>query len=386
MHLRGARKVTIKRMKTNYQVSKPTYNISKSWDYNYDHGPFFDGEYPPLPKNKNWTFLGHKLISPLGIAAGPLPNAKWLTLYAKLGYGTLIQKTVRSTAHKPHPAPNIMIVDVTGKLDLAMDKPIVGHLKVDKPPEKLSITNSFGNPCREPKVWTRETKKTESVIKKGQLFGVSVYGTSHQNTILSELAQDYAKTALMAKGAGAMFIEANLACPNVSGAEDPFLYKDAHAVSTIAKAIKSKIGKMPLILKIGYFESSKGLYNVIKKTGKNFEAISAINTIPKKIVDEKGRQALPGRNVSGVCGFAIKEFGIKMVRDLVKIRKSQNLSYEIIGVGGAMTPEDVVYYLKAGANHVHSATAVIWNPYLAYELDLYFEKKKINLPKSSAKL
>ena len=360
-------------MKDKYKVTKPTYNINKSWDYNYDHGPFFNGEYPPLPKNKNWTFLGHKLISPLGVAAGPLPNAKWLTLYAKLGYGTLVQKTVRSTAHKSHPNPNIMIIDIKGKLDLEMDKPVVGHMKVDKPQEKLSITNSFGNPCREPKVWTRETRKTRSAIKSGQLFGVSVYGTSHENTTLQELAQDYAKTAVMAKGAGARFIEANLACPNVSGAEDPFLYKDAHAVSVIAKTIKSKIGQTPLILKIGYFDKFSQLQEVLKKSKGYFQAVSAINTIPKRIVTKDGQQALPGRDVSGVCGYAIKQYGIKMVKDLVKARKLLRENYEIIGVGGVMQPKDVLDYLNAGADHVHSATAVIWNPYLAYEVHHYLK-------------
>lgn len=364
-----------KMMKTNYRVLEPTYDIYKSWDYNYDHGPFFDGKFPPLPKEKKWNFLGYKLISPLGIAAGPLPNAKWLTLYAKLGYGTLVQKTVRSTAHKSHPNPNIMIIDIKGKLDLEMDKPVIGHLKVNKPKELLSITNSFGNPCREPKVWTRETKKAKSALRKDQLLGVSVYGTSHKNTTLPELAQDYAKTALMAKGAGAQFIEANLACPNVSGAEDPFLYKDPAAVGTIAKAIKAKIAKTPLILKIGYFDTFKQLAAILKSAAGYFEAVSAINTIPKKIVTKDGKQALPGRDVSGVCGYAIKQYGIKMVKDLVKVRKLLGENYEIIGVGGVMTPKDVIDYLAAGANHVHSATAVIWNPYLAYEFSEFLKSK-----------
>lgn len=362
-------------MKDKYKATKPTYNIHKSWDWNYDHGPNFAGPYPSFPKKASWQFLGHRLVSPLGIAAGPLPNAKWLTLYAKLGYGTLVQKTVRSTAHKAHPNPNIMIIDVKGKLDLAMNKPVIGHLKVDRPLQKLSITNSFGNPCRQPKVWTRETQKTRAVIQRGQLFGVSVYGTSHKDTTLPELAQDYAQTALMAKKAGATFIEANLACPNVSGAEDPFLYKDAQAVGAVTRQIKREIGQTPLVLKIGYFDKFNQLLTVLRAAEGYFEAISAINTIPKKIVTVDGKQALPGRDVSGVCGYAIKPFGIKMVKDLVKARKLLRENYEIIGVGGVMQPKDVLDYLAAGANHVHSATAVIWNPYLATDLHHYLETK-----------
>ena len=350
-----------------YQATKPTYNIQKSWEYNYDHGPNFGGFYPPIQTKAEWEFLGHKVISPLGIAAGPLPNAKWLTTYAKLGYGSLIQKTVRSVAHKSHPWPNIVFIKVKGKLDLKMTKPLLGYSKSDQPLSRLSITNSFGNPCRDPKDWMKETKKTRRAIKKGQLFGVSVYGTSRPDTTLDELSEDYARTAALAKKAGAMFIEANLACPNVSGAEDPFLFKDPKAVQLVSKVIKDKIGQLPLVLKIGYFDKYPDLVAVLRAAKDNFEAVSAINTIPKKVIAKNGKQILPGRDISGVCGCAIKEYGLKMVKNLVKARKELRMKFEIVGVGGVMKPEDVISYLKAGANHVHSATAIMFNPYLAYE-------------------
>jgi dihydroorotate dehydrogenase len=220
----------------------------------------------------------------------------------------------------------------------------------------------------------RRLKKLEKKIGDGQVFGVSVYGTSSENTTLKQLAQDYAKTALLAKESEAMFIEANLACPNVSGAEDPFLYKDAKAVAEITRAIKSKIGNLPLILKIGYFEKYENLLSVLKKSKDSFEGISAINTISKKIVNNTGKQALQGRDVSGVCGFAIKEYGISTVRNLKKAKKELKSNFEIIGVGGVMSPSDVLDYLNAGADHVHSATAVMWNPYLAHEFNQKYSK------------
>lgn len=98
-----------------------------------------------------------------------------------------------------------------------------------------------------------------------------------------------------------------------------------------------------------------------------FEAISAINTISKRVVNARGKQALPGRDVSGVCGAAIRPFGIATVKNLVKARKKLGLDFEIIGTGGVMQAKDVLAYLDAGANHVHTATAAMFNPYLAYE-------------------
>lgn len=360
---------------TKFKVGKPTYDINKSWDYNYEHGPIFKGSYPDMPKEPKWKFLGHKLISPLGIAAGPLPNSKWIIPYAKLGYGSLIFKTVRSSAHKTHPFPNILFLQVKGKADLVSGKKIVGTPTLSKTIQKLTITNSFGNPCRDPKTWMSEIKKSKKAMKRGQLLGVSVYGTADKNTTLSKLAADFAKTAKLAKKAGATFIEANLACPNVKGAENPNLYKDSKAVKKIVEGIKKSIGKTPLVLKFGYFEKYQDLINVLKPIKNKFEAIAAINTISRGIVDKGGKQVLPGRDESGVCGYAIKDFGIETVKNLARARQDLKINFEIIGVGGVMKPQDVLEYLDAGASHVHSATAVIWNPYLAYDLQIFLKTK-----------
>src|SRR3989344_9294715 len=170
-----------------YKATKPVYDIHKTWEYNYERGPNFKGPYPPLPKEKKWQFLGHKLISPLGVAAGPLPNAKWMIPYLKLGYGSVIQKTVRSTAHNSHPTPNVTFGKKGQKIKLD-DKPIVVEIEVNDKIENLSVTNSFGNPCKKPKEWIREGTKTRKATKPGQLFGISVYGTAEEGMSLEKLA------------------------------------------------------------------------------------------------------------------------------------------------------------------------------------------------------
>lgn len=358
-----------------YKSNGPTYNLEKSWDYNYDHGPTIVGKYPPLPKEKKWKFLGRDLISPLGVAAGPLPNSKWIIPYAKMGFGSLTLKTVRSSAHKCHPFPNMLYIPIKDKKEVLSGKSLVGNLNFPKSLKNMTITNSFGNPYRDPKIWIGEIKKSKKAIGPGQLFGVSVYGTAEENTTINDLAKDYGKTALLAKKAGADFIEANLACPNVKGAENPNLFKDAESVERIVFEIKKSIGKTPLILKVGYFGGYGDILKVLKPIKGKFEGISAINTISRKITDTKGRQALPERDESGVCGFAIKDFGIKTVKNLARARKELKMKFEIIGVGGVLKPEDVNDYLKAGADHVHSATAIMWNPYLAYDFSKFQNSK-----------
>jgi len=361
-------------MKTRYEFKGCTYHLDKTWEYNYDLGPNFKGPYPPFPKVGKWTLLGKKLISPLGVAAGPLPNSKWISAYAKLGYGSLIFKTVRSSAHKCHPYPNMLHLNIKNSKDLKSDKKIVGDSDFPQDVTKMTVSNSFGNPCFDPNVWLAEAKKSKKAIKKGQTFGISVYGTAEESTSLEQLAADYAKTAKLAQQAKPDFIEINLACPNVKGAENPNIYKDVMAVKAITEATKKAIGKTPLVLKVGYYDSYKNLLEVLKPIKGKFEAVAAINTISKTIVDKNGKQALPGRDESGVCGFAIKDYGIETVKNLVKAKKDLKVKFEIIGVGGVMTPKDVTDYLKAGANHVQSVTAIMWNPYLAYELQQHHSR------------
>lgn len=151
------------------------------------------------------------------------------------------------------------------------------------------------------------------------------------------------------------------------GDEDPNIYASPTSTSIITRTVKKAIGKTPLILKVGYYDSFRKMVDVLNEIRGVFEAISAINTISKRVVDVKGKQALPGRDVSGVCGAAIKPFGLETVRRLVQARKKLKFDFEIIGTGGVMQAKDVLTYLKAGANHVHTATGAMWNPYLAYE-------------------
>ncbi|HSX23629.1 MAG TPA: hypothetical protein VLE74_00830, partial [Candidatus Saccharimonadales bacterium] len=85
---------------------------------------------------------------------------------------------------------------------------------------------------------------------------------------------------------------------------------------------------------------------------------------------KQGGQALPGegRLSSGLCGAGIKWAGIDMVKRMDALRKQKNYSYEIVGIGGVMTPEDFFDYRSAGADLVQACTGPMWNPNLAREI------------------
>lgn len=163
-------------------------------------------------------------------------------------------------------------------------------------------------------------------------------------------------------------MEVNLSCPNEGHGN--LLCFDIKRTKLISEKIKNAIGNTPLVLKLSYFHNDETLTELVKAVGKTVQGLSAINTLPAKIIDENGQQALPGegRIKSGVCGTAIKWAGLDMTKRLKKIRNDLGYDFAIESVGGVTTPEDYFEYTKAGADSIMSATGAMWNPYLAQEI------------------
>jgi dihydroorotate dehydrogenase (NAD+) catalytic subunit len=349
------------------------YDPNKTFDDNLDNGPFPESAEVPYKNNgkPEFTFLGHEIYSPFGIGAGSLPSSKHVAAAFELGFDVVCYKTQRSIPFKPNQFPNVTYLDVDGDLTLKkLSKPIVGHLKPNKSDKELTITNSFGNPSRGPEIWVEDMKKAVKSQGKGQLLISSVVGTIQEGFSQEDYYDDFAKTAELAVSAGVPAIEVNLSCPNV--ANEGILCYSPDAVVEICKRIKEKIGDVPLVAKVGYFkpEQQKLLEKIVLDTQPYLAAFSAINTLVAQVVDENGKQLLPGsgRLQSGACGAGIKWAGLDIVKRLAAIRNQQNLKYEIIGIGGVMDVDDFNNYRKAGADVVQSVTAAMWNPNLAAEI------------------
>ncbi len=303
--------------------------------------------------------------------AGPLPNSKFIKYAFERGFDVLVYKTQRTVAVKANQFPNIVYLEIEG--DLTLDKavkPVVGHPITHKSPIEYSITNSFGNPSRGPSYWVKDLKEAHTYQAPGQLLIASVVGTIQAGFSDEDYYDDFARAAEMAASSGVEAIEINLSCPNV--ASEGILCYTPSAVLATTKKVKAKIGALPLIVKFGYFspEQEDLLVKIVKDIAPYIAAISAINTIPAPIVNEKGDPALPGPNrlIAGVCGASIKWAGLDMVKRLNDIRKKLSLDYEIVGVGGVMTPADFKEYRVAGADLVQSATGAMWNPKLAAQI------------------
>ncbi len=348
------------------------FDPAKTFDDNFDHGPFLNDALVYENKSEpSYSFLGHKIHSPFGIGAGSLPTSKHVAGAFKRGFDVVCYKTQRSISFKVNEFPNVVYVDVEGDLTLEKAaKPLVGHTTSDKPIEKLTITNSFGNPSRGPDFWVNDMKEAVAAQGNGQLLIASVVGTIQAGFAQEDYYDDFAKTAGLAIKAGVKAIEINLSCPNV--ASEGVLCYNHDAVVSVSQKTKAAIGDIPLIAKIGYFGPGQQeiLERIVIDTAPYVNAFSAINTIPAAIVDEQGNQLLPGegRLKSGMCGASIKWAGLDMVKRLDALRKKHNLEFEIIGIGGIMAPTDFQDYRQAGADVVQSVTAAMWNDQLAAEI------------------
>jgi dihydroorotate dehydrogenase len=349
----------------------PFYDPEKSYEENLKQGPFgafADGEICATSDVAHkYDFLGFKVNSPFGIPAGPLINGKFVKGALDKGFDIVTYKTVRSMEYPCHSWPNVVSIKING--DLTLEKMKEGVL-IDKDNKDIPelITNSFGVPSLKPEFWQKDVAEAVAYARPRQIVVGSFQGTKKSGQSGEEYINDYRVTAKLLKDTGVKVIEVNFSCPN-EGTNNLLCYDTERSV-IIAKAIKEVIGEIPLIIKIAYFSDDESLKNFVKEIGNLVQGIASINTMPAKVLDENGEQALPGegRLVSGLCGHAVKWAGIEMTERLKKLREEFGYNFIIIGVGGVCTPEDFLEYRNAGADIVMSATGAMWNPYLAREV------------------
>jgi dihydroorotate dehydrogenase (NAD+) catalytic subunit len=349
------------------------FDPARTFEDNYANGPFNmdQVEYRDESTESKFSFLGFPVRSPFGIAAGSLPTSRHTNAAFKLGYDVVVYKTQRSGEFPSNPFPNVLPIDVQGDITLdRLKKPFVVRSDFPKNLKELSITNSFGVPSYGPSVWSDDLTRAVEGAGTGQLLIMSVVGTIREGMSAPEYYNDFAVAAQEAKDAGAQVIEINLSCPNV--ASEGIICYSIDAVYEICRLTKEAIGDTPLVIKVGYYASDQQelLERIVEKVSPYIGAISSINTLSGEIVKKDGSQALPGKGRlrSGICGAGIAWAGLDMVQRLDTLRREKGYTYEIIGVGGVMSPADFDEYRKAGADLVQSVTGAMWNPSLAAEI------------------
>lgn len=345
----------------------PLYDIHKTYQENFDEGPFFEGPLPTrvVPPREEWVnFLGHPVACPLGVPAGPLLNSNWTTLAARLGFDIVTYKTIRSQFHPAHPLPNMVYVETHGMLSYARAE--ASLMQASSPPdsmETLAVTNSFGIPSQKPDIVAADIARAQSLLQEGQVLIVSVVGTPREG---EDFVEDFVLCGRQALEGGAKIIEADLSCPNVTTKEGG-LFADPEMVFTITSKMKQALGATPLIIKLGVIPRAERLSEVMQVVARGgAEAVCGINTMSMKLIDASGNPLLgPKRAKAGVCGSPIRSLALDFIHRARKINDQEGYNLTLMATGGACLPEHFDLFFDAGADVAMSAAGMMWDPYLA---------------------
>lgn len=357
--------------------NQPTfiYNTKKSWEKVIEEKPIWlSGKFPPLPKEKKYKFLGHRLITPIAIAAGPASKKIWTDFYFKMGYGLVFEKTRRTVPRRSNQIPNIVVVRTEQPITRNnLNKKLIGTLSDAEWEKYKSMTNSFGNPSPAVATWSEELTRQRKGANDGQILGCSVTATIvNPKATMEEVAADLLIAATAAAISGAQAVEFNLACPNVTeNKQEGDMFQDAKLVSYILSEFKRRFPNLPTGIKFGLYKSKALMKKILIAAGDNLDYFSGINTVGMTVVAKDGSDILPGRRVSGVAGRADQTLALEAIRWSDEIRKEEGLKYEILGGGGIVEVEDVDRYLNAGADMVQVAAVALADPLFAYKYRFY---------------
>lgn len=334
------------------------YHPEQDYLWNFEHvGEPPAVEVPPFPGN--WNLCGKPVNSPLGIAAGPLLNGRWILYYAALGFDVLTYKTVRTQARDCYPLPNLQFVE-SGSLQGGEQALPATNTPTD------SWAVSFGMPSMTPEYWRKDIEQTKAQLRAGQWLNVSVVGTIQPGWGLEELADDYAQCARWAIESGADSVETNFSCPNVATC-DGQLYQQPESSRLIAQRVRQAIGHAPYLIKVGHLTEPDTATQLLQAVAPFADAVVMTNTIPATVANEAGHLMWNGQK-RGIGGAASYEACLKQAQMCCQIIRAQALPLEIIGVGGIRTAEHVQAYLSAGCTSVQLATSAMLDPTVGLQI------------------
>ena len=327
------------------------YDITQDYAWNYEHAPEPVGDVVPGVGGE-WLYCDVPVDSPLGIAAGPLLNGKWLLYYASLGFDVLTYKTVRSCERSSYGMPNL--------------QPIVWEGGVV--PAELSVASvmnrswavSFGMPSKPPRFWRDDVAATRSRLPKGKFLCVSVVATAQDGWSIDDLAADYAQCARWAVESGADGVEANFSCPNVSSV-DGQLFLNPTDAGIVAAQLREALPDTPLLLKVGHINNRETAHALVEVVAPSADALVMVNGLSAKVRQRNAELLFEGQ-CRGIAGEVIRETTLEQLALFGGLIREFGIDVRLVGGGGLGQAADVRACLDRGCEAVQFATAAMLNP------------------------
>jgi len=336
------------------------YKVSRSLAWNAAHPPKLPARPRRMPAVPAKLF-DFTLESPVGIAAGPLPNSKWIQAYSRLGYGLLTYGTVRSSA-RPALAPPNLVPCRFGDPAVADSS---SRRRID--PAEVTWAVSFGIPSAEPDQWRADVKRARERLGEQQILIVSVAGTPEPGGDGEQLARDYAQCAVWAADAGADVIEVHLASPAVPGDRASMVFEQVPLAGYVVQEVRRSVGARPVIAKLGATQSPRALHDLASRLAPWLDGFALVSGLHRKLQKPDGSPALvgPGRETASISGAEVYEHCRVQVQELLAWRRAGAWDRAVLAIGGLSTTERIADALAAGASAAMVATAALADPLLA---------------------
>ena len=331
------------------------YRVDRSYSWNYAHAPALP-RLRRLPAGSGARLFGYDLNSPVGIAAGPLLNSRWIEGYSRLGYDILTYATVRSQPHGALSLPNIRHVDNREEGAIISRRPAMNG--------NTTIAVSLGLPSMDPEVWRKDVRRAKERIGRGQMLVVSVVGTPSVIDGIDAFIADYSLCATWASEAGADAIEVHLAVPNPFGDPGQMVYEHVRLAAQILYRVRTSV-RVPVVAKLGIFRTPRALHETATKLAPWAHGFTLVHSIPRRVVDDEGNAAFEGREWAEVVGSATFPVASRQVEELLAWRKAGAWPHAILAVGGISTEERAHHLLREGADAALVATAALFDPLFA---------------------
>jgi dihydroorotate dehydrogenase len=337
------------------------YRVGRSFAWNAVHPPKLPARPRKLSSVAGARLFDRRIESPVGIASGPLPNSRWMLAYARLGYGVLTYRTVRSAARAALPPPNLIHCDLTEVAAVVTRAP----RRVD--PAAVTWAASFGLPSADPDDWRADVRRARDKLGAHQLLIVSVAGTPAPGDDGTQLAEDYARCARWAAEAGADAVEAHLACPAVAGDQPAMVFERIELAAHVVSEVRRAVGGRPLVARLGATASPRALHDLANRLAPALDGFTLVGGLRRRLLREDGSPGFagPGRDTVGIAGAQVHDHCRVQVDELLAWRKAGAWDRAILATGGLSTVERIHAALASGADAAMVATAALIDPLIA---------------------
>lgn len=195
---------------------------------------------------------------------------------------------------------------------------------------------------------------------------LSEYDTNVIANMSGNTIEEYCEIAEILSDTDVAIIEMNISCPNVKHGGLAF-GTDAKTVLELTEQVKKRC-KKPLVVKLSPNVTSITDIAKAAEAG-GADGLSLINTILGMKIDINTRRPILANNTGGLSGPAVRPVAIRMV-----YQTAQTVNIPIIGMGGAMSGDDVIEFMLAGASLVALGTGLFQKPDLILSVKADMEK------------